>query len=234
MTKNNITQTVAKLNNNLSRLQLNDWPWTEILKFDLDISNNKSISYYIKNKRKRSELKTARLTKKKYTPLIYWGGGMGHKQINKDTWSYDWLLSIHMTKGKHAQLNLNLVKSLINMRNIYKTQDIYLRKILTLNILKLKPTCLQLYFFLNIREAFRLILWRCLLWLFNFWGRLLGHVPFGCGFWLGVKLWLRFVHHWRHREVGDTLAVLKLLLSGNETTITLNETNWPVAHLLYY
>lgn len=26
------------------------------------------------------------------------------------------------------------------------------------NILKLKPTCLQLYFFLNIREAFRLIL----------------------------------------------------------------------------
>lgn len=131
MTKNNITQTVAKLNNNLSRLQLNDWPWTEILKFDLDISNNKSISYYIKNKRKRSELKTARLTKKKYTPLIYWGGGMGHKQINKDTWSYDWL-SIHMTKGKHAQLNLNLVKSLINMRNIYKTQDIYLRKILTL------------------------------------------------------------------------------------------------------
>lgn len=63
-----------------------------------------------------------------------------------------------MTKGKHAQLNLNLVKSLINMRNIYKTQDIYLRKILTLNILKLKPTCLQLYFFLNIREAFRLIL----------------------------------------------------------------------------
>lgn len=83
MTKNNITQTVAKLNNNLSRLQLNDWPWTEILKFDLDISNNKSISYYIKNKRKRSELKTARLTKKKYTPLIYWGGGMGHKQIKK-------------------------------------------------------------------------------------------------------------------------------------------------------
>lgn len=57
---------------------------------------------------------------------------MGHKQINKDTWSYDRLLSIHMTKGKHTQLNLNLVKSLINMRNIYKTQDIYLRKILTL------------------------------------------------------------------------------------------------------
>lgn len=83
---------------------------------------------------------------------------MGHKQKYKDTWSYDRLLSIHMTKGKHAQLNLNLVKSLINMRNIYKTQDIYLRKILTLNILKLKPTCLQLYFLLNIREAFRLIL----------------------------------------------------------------------------